>query len=184
MDRKKCSTSVEEGPKAKNKNIKSGMTYFCVIHCSANCKTIYEFTGQEVKMHKLPDAVRHRERCLKWIAKLGRADLSINNVNTCTIKVCSKHFEQKAYMCSTDIAKSLLLPRAFPSPYNSELSKSSTLSILFFASSSVKWRRVAVPVDFKKNLAWRRVQQSQLNQSSYHHHLGLTKNLKMMYKRL
>ncbi|ELT88837.1 hypothetical protein CAPTEDRAFT_190651 [Capitella teleta] len=152
MDGKKCSVSVEEGPEAKNKNNMSGMTCCWVIICSANCKTMDERTRLQVL-----DAVRFRERCLKWIANLRKADLSISNVKN--KKVCSKHFEQKAYICSTDIAKSLLLQRALPTIVNCRnplpqeyVSSCPVLRDCSVVSSypRVKRRRVTEPEDLGK----------------------------------
>ena len=51
-------------------------------------------------------------RCQKWIVNLRRADLSLHNVEF--KRVCSVHFEEKAYCNPGDISTSHLLPTAVP----------------------------------------------------------------------
>jgi len=106
MDR----TTLSVKKRTKSKSI--GSSYCCVINCSNHAKKVDPRTGQRVKMHKFPNSIKERDRCLKWIHNLRRADLNLNNVRAKL--VCSVHFKQSIYNCPSDIANSRLLPGAVP----------------------------------------------------------------------
>ncbi|ELU01792.1 hypothetical protein CAPTEDRAFT_207111, partial [Capitella teleta] len=66
-----------------------------LVKCLNHAKTSDPRTGKQVKMHKFPDPHRDRSRCLQWLAYLRSDHLNIDNIKNA--KVCSCHFELKAY---------------------------------------------------------------------------------------
>ncbi|ELU14237.1 hypothetical protein CAPTEDRAFT_220894 [Capitella teleta] len=90
-----------------------GSKYCCVPSCGSDHGTVDPRTGKRVRYHCFPQ-VRdgNHDRLWKWIANMGRDDLTPETLGK--RKVCSLHFERKAYSYSADISVSQLLHTGVP----------------------------------------------------------------------
>ena len=84
--------------------------------CSAiNCTnrsgiSVDDRTKKTIRMHCFP--LKDKQRCLKWITNVRRADLNLGNVKN--LRICSIHFEREMYNNREDISSSSLTDYAAP----------------------------------------------------------------------